>query len=614
MLAKLTELKWRELEPAHSYASRLAAHYGCSSVNEFLSDFEINDYRFAAGQDHEVEALALLTGTDQQSLRIATPKTKTGTFAFGTETFSLYYSRRKRIAICVECISEDIKDHCHVIPEAAASLRQPWLLSPIMTCSKHRRPLTPSGATLKFDQRYDYAFRLDGIAERLPKLLAETTRRDESEFECYVCERLLGNRTLGCWLDALGLNELFGLCANLGLKVLDGSKGFLQLEESEQHAAYQAGFAVLKGGRESLRDFFNHMIRTRILKLPLGPASLLGRTYTALLGSRASWLKYAPVLEELANAVYDVLPIGPQDAALFGIPIGHRRLYNISRAGAEFGITPKTLLGYAEANGAASITDVRTQHGPRKWITIDAASAERLFREPFEVGWRKRLRGMGMSASTLNAVLAGGLLRPLDVKPAFAGFAPVRVGEVDALMEGFLGRAELVEAKPVECARLLDVSKCLEGTILLHRQILEKKMWVGRLTNESRPYASIVVRRSDVDAALLWPDHFSFRAASDFTSLDQKIIYAAWRKGWIVSEEKLELRSGQMKPALARATVETLSRDLIGLIQLAGGTPRRAGTLRRELEAKGISPAIVIERGARAYFREQVREWLPIEK
>lgn len=124
-------------------------------------------------------------------------------------------------------------------------------------------------------------------------------------------------------------------------------------------------------------------------------------------------------------------------------------------------------------------------------------------------------------------------------------------------------------------------------------------------------YASIVVKKSEVDAALVWPDHFSFRTASDLTGLDQSIIYAAWRNGWVTSEQKLELRSGQMMPALTRATVDRLANDFIGLIQLAGGNPRRAGTLRRVLAAKGISPAITIERGACAYLREQVRDWLP---
>src|SRR5690606_22543993 len=129
----------------------------------------------------------------------------------------------------------------------------------------HRRPLTPLGSAGTFEQRYDYALHLDGIAEQLPQLLADTARRDESEFECYIRERLSNSRTSAFWLDALQLNELFGLCANLGLKVLDQDKGFLQLDESQQQAAYQAGFSVLQGGRKSLREFFNQVIRTRTL-------------------------------------------------------------------------------------------------------------------------------------------------------------------------------------------------------------------------------------------------------------------------------------------------------------------------------------------------------------
>ena len=83
--------------------------------------------------------------------------------------------------------------------------------------------------------------------------------------------------------------------------------------------------------------------------------------------------------------VYDVLPIGPNGTPLFGVPIDHRRLYNVREAGIEFAMVPKTLLRYAEANGVANVTPVRTQHGPRKWITIPAAAAPRLFRVPLRL-------------------------------------------------------------------------------------------------------------------------------------------------------------------------------------------------------------------------------------
>jgi len=610
MLGELAELPWRELEPAHSYASRLAAHYGCVSVNEFLADFDINEYRFAAGQDHEIDALARLTGTNAQLLRAATPKTKTGTFTFGGEKFSLYYSRRKRLVGCAECISEDLAGARRIIPEASVYMRQPWLLSPIMTCAKHCRPLSPLGGGFSFDQRYDYSLRLDGISERLPELLANTLRRDESEFELYVRARLTGSQGTPNWLDGLGLNELFGVCANLGLKVMDADTGFLELDEGVQHAAYQAGYAVLKGGQDTLRNFFNQVIQTRELKLPLGPASLLGRTYTALLGSRKSWEKYAPILEPIANAVYDVLPTGPKDAPIFGVPINRRRIYTLREAGVEFGIVPKTLLGYSVANGAANVTAVSTQHGPRKWVTIDATAAERLFREPLETGWRKRLRTMGMSAGTLTAVLTAGLLNPMKVSPEQSGHAPLRVGEVDQLITSFLHRAETVSKKPQDCSRLLDISKSLDATIVLHRQIREGRIWVGRIADEARPYAAIVVKKTDIDAALGWADHLNVSAASKLISLDEGLIYSACESGLIIRERKFEPRSGKLATALPRKAVEELGAKVIGLIQLAQGNPRRAGTLSMQLEAKGIIPAIR-SKGARAYFREEVSQWLP---
>jgi len=63
--------------------------------------------------------------------------------------------------------------------------------------------------------------------------------------------------------------------------------------------------------------------------------------------------------------------------------------------------------------------------------------------------------------------------------------------------------------------------------------------------------------------------------------------------------------------ALTRTTVEKLSRDLIGLIQLARGSPRRTGTLGHELAAKGISPAIAVERGAGPVFANRCETGYP---
>lgn len=108
MQGSLGELTHHEGEPAQSYASRLATHYGCATVREFLADFEISHDGLSSGRLPQVTALADLTGLDIDTLVNVTPSTRTGLVSFGEETFSLYYSRRNRIAGCPDCIAEGI--------------------------------------------------------------------------------------------------------------------------------------------------------------------------------------------------------------------------------------------------------------------------------------------------------------------------------------------------------------------------------------------------------------------------------------------------------------------------------------------------------------------------
>lgn len=611
MQGSLGELTHHEGEPAQSYASRLATHCGCATVREFLADFEISHDGLSSGRLPQVTALADLTGLDIDTLVNVTPSTRTGLVSFGEETFSLYYSRRNRIAGCPDCIAEDIANNPQLLPEAAAGLRMHWLLSPIMTCDKHCRPLVPLGKDLERGQRYDYALRLDGIQSLLPELMANQSQRSASNFELYVIDRLYGLATGTHWLDDLALNELFGVCANLGQKALAREDGFLKLNDAEQHAAYSAGFDIISRGREGLRDFFNQLIQTRELKVPLGPASLLGRTYTALLRSRKSWPKYQPILEPLANAVYDVLPYGPGDATLFDVPITHRRLFTPRQAGLRFGMVPKTLLRYAIANGIGTSIELSSQHGVRTWNTIDADGAERLFGQAPDHGWRKRLRAQGVSPKGLEAVIKTGLLKPIEVGevPAVRAMAPLPMGAAATLMESFAERATLLDDMPDGCVKLARACRSVEGFGLLFHKVLDGSLWLGRLRSEEHFYTSLIIRLDEMKRIFRWHDSFSVRTAAKFAGLDASLIYAALDTGIVKAERKLELRSGQMELSLPRSTIELLKRDYIALVELGSGNPRKAGTIRAELDATGVTPAISA-RGSCAYLRSDVQRWL----
>lgn len=79
---------------------------------------------------------------------------------------------------------------------------------------------------------------------------------------------------------------------------------------------------------------------------------------------------------DVANAIYDVMPWGPSDPGLFGVPITHRRFYCVSEAAATFGLASPTVVKYVEATGIARI--FVSNCGRRRFL-IDAEAAHRTF-------------------------------------------------------------------------------------------------------------------------------------------------------------------------------------------------------------------------------------------
>lgn len=590
----LGDLSLGQYETAESFLSRLAAHYGCANVPELCRDFEIPFREAITGVDRALAQLAELTGADLKTIRTNTPKSKHGTITFGSEELASSYSRRGDAFGCPECMAADIAAHPHLIPQAAVHFRRHWAISPILTCAMHRRPLVLVGERTGPYNKYDMALMADGLVERLPDLLHDKRRRDASGFELYVVSRLDGERLSGTPFDSMDLNEVFSLCGAMGRVVNDGTH-LAKQSDDERYATFEAGFALLSGGRAALRDFFFWHISERLGRTPLGAAPLLGEVYGLILGHRRR--KFAAIVPDIANAVYDVMPYAPGDHPIADVPVTHRRCYYPSGAAKEFGFAPKTIAHYAIAKGIARVLVPPTSSSSKiGTVWIDAAKAKDLFGQPLDFGWKKGLKQLGFTNNGVEAVVQDELLKPIFPHGTAGkhGVSPVRVNATRELVDLMAKHAIPVEKMPKGCKLLRQSAYTVEGLRRVHKAVLEGSIWVGQLTVARRPYSSLIIQDREIKGLLASKDYVTIDELARRSGLNKDMIYEMMRSGILECHTVLDIKSGISIRVFSHAVATNAEKEYVMLRQLAGGSPRRAGTLKGKLHAAGVAPVLSV--------------------
>lgn len=589
---KLDEVKLQKGEPAMSFFARLAAHYGLASAREFAGDFDLNYGRIASGTPHELAKLANLTGCDLDELLSATPNTADkGWLKVGSEAISRNFSRRKHLYICPECWEEDIRAAPGGLPEAAAYVRLPWLFTPILTCDRHSRPLVMVKFALSNWHLYDTALMAADIALDLPQMLASQRRRDASDFEKYVVARLQGQTVSAGPLDNLRLNEVFSICPQIGRALTLHPDRLIEMSEDELHGIYALGFRTLSGGRESLREAIWAMMQSRGESLPatVGPINLIGMAYTTLIADHVGQRRYAPLYHDVANAIYDVTPCDPSDHPLFGIPITHRRFYSAAGAGRVFGFAAQTMRKYAQAAGIAHTFNSSTE---RRRVLIDADGAHKTFDVAGHIS-EERLSRLGIPYVHRRAIMEAGHLKTIVPRECLTDCRapPIKITDVESLIARFLANAELVDHAPKDSAALSYIARAFVGRIAdVHQLILDGQVWTGRLRNETRPFASLLVRPVEVRTALDAAELLGTREMSAASGLPKELLIAMCSARSIDHTTERSPATGKIRRSFTPETAAWARRELVPLTRLARRIGVQAKTLRKRLDHLGVRP------------------------
>lgn len=604
------------------YAAELAARFRCSSVYEFCSDFGISFPRLARGDQEELGRFAALTRNDLDNLRMhSTIHLPDGSIRLGHAVLAKHVLTRSTVRVCPDCVAKDIAENAGVTPDIAIIWRRNWLVSAIDTCPIHSRPLSAVARITASNLQWDATLAWSDLSGELDELLASPARREPHGLQNYSIERIEGRGEPVAALDVMPLHTAIVTCAQFGRLNIGADRRWKDLAEHTRHLAYRSGFDVLSRGPDAI----GALVERRLSEIQdgthgyLGASTLLKHVHLFLKGTLDD-----PAFDQLrnavANAVFDVLPIGPEDEPVLGVNCTRRRTYSLSAASQKFGLQERTFALYAEAAGVG----VRNAHGR---LIIDAEKANEFFGESggfiniANVG-----KEIGARGPSLEAFVEAGLLTPLSTENTRERqHLPVRRKDVSQLMSRFMDKSVVLPSAPEGTIALPDLHRRFRKSYsMVHELVLSGAIWLGRVDGP-KVYASLHVSIAEVSEhyknrhsaqekdgerhgtfegpqqALL--DLFEAAAIAGINHESLRILAA---ENLIPTMTVINPKTGFPKRMYSPHDMENFAAEHISLTVLARNNKVRPSDLRPAIERMKIATAFDERCGSRIYRRQDL--------
>lgn len=248
-LALTCRLETRETPT--SFLSRLAARNGISAASDFSLDIGIDWKNLRLGKLSTIAELARLSGADKKALQQYTFSVQgPACWTVNGEFASNKVAARTRVPCCPHCALEAFNKHGF----AGVFSRADWHFLSVRCCEIHHVPIMRLPPPKYAVDSYDTVSLMREHWAMIEAAAHAPTTRQPTRLEHYLRKRISGWND-NSWLHRWRLPIALRASELLGVRLLFGAKArTTQMSEDQLHLAAEAGFDVLNGGKEVLRE------------------------------------------------------------------------------------------------------------------------------------------------------------------------------------------------------------------------------------------------------------------------------------------------------------------------------------------------------------------------
>jgi hypothetical protein len=576
-----------------SFVSRLACANFARSMRQFCYDLKLSYRGVVNGFIDTLSRISDLSGIPVATLMwnaIGSDKDERSIRGEKLVRTSLNHSH---VYVCPKCLRADIAAS-KLRADQAIYGRMAWRIAAVRTCPVHKLALVEL-AQANITTMYDFSLLVRPKLDDLGRLAELAVKRPASGLEQYIFSRLDAAPGRPGWLDALEFHAAIKVCEVFGAVAVFGRKQNLKtLSPDDWYAAGSKGFEIAAAGEIGIGAFLADMHGTyRESRVPNeGAHARFGRLYDWV-ASVADDPVYAPVHDLVRRCIIETMPLGPGDE-LFGEPVRTRHLHSIRTASLETGMHSKPLRRILVATGIIP-ADQDGLHDHR--VLFDANAAREVLAKAAGALSLKEAEGY-LNAGRVHAklLLEHGFIRP------FLGAAAGQTkwilfvrADLDQFLADLLRQATPVDAVPdgmADIAKAAKRSNC--GAMEIVDLILHGKLVRVARRAAVAGYGAVLVDVDEVRGHVRGPaaDGLTGRQVMAELGTFHAVVRA------LIDERKLPTRRAinplNRSPVrlVDRADLDTFRRTYVPLSELAKKRRAHPRTIRMELEAKGIKPAL----------------------
>jgi hypothetical protein len=593
-------------ETPASFVSRLAALHR-TLAREFCLDMGTTFQAVVDGDPAAIAVIAAKGGVDPETLgQHAFLRIGERRYTFRGEVLVRSSLRRFVVAVCPQCLADDMAATSYRWPHVAMAGRASWQIDCIKNCQLHMCPLVAIAEDLTLGTLHDFSHHVGKAIARIDRLAKQTEHRPVTGLESYVIARLDGGRH-SPFLDSLELHAAIKLAEMVGAVELFGrTPNLKELSDEDWRLAGAAGFEIVTGGPASIGAFLSKLHATFDYSGSgnEGPQALYGRLY--------QWLEfgaedpaYDPLRAMVGEHIRGHLPLGAGDT-VFGQPVEARTLHSIRSLHLETGLHPKRARKLLRAAGIIDACQALLVDANVIFPSGDASRV--VTRAQGSLSLPEAGKYLNAPRVQRALLVQAGFLTPCVAATDFGAVDQYAIADLDDFLDRLLDGARKVTKPKDGQVDIPTAAKraCCSATEIIRLTLDKKLKWVGRQADVD-DYLSVLVDLKEIRGLVRGDDHGGltpYQVACELGVTD-KVARQLIRHGKIATVSTINPINKCPQTVVMPAEVERFRHEYVSLFALAKELGRHFRKLKQEMDDAGVEPVFGVNKIGATFYRRR---------